>query len=264
MGAAPRGTALTLLTLVSIALCSGCATARNPRDPLEPLNRTVYQFNEALDKALLKPAAIGYRTVVPQPVRSGVTNFFGNFRDVTSAVNNLLQLKVPRAAGDAGRVAVNSTVGLLGFFDIASRMGLEKHDEDFGQTLGRWGVSEGPYLVLPLFGPSNLRDSIGLVGDYFTDPEFYIFQHTPESYWVFATRVVNVRANLLAVEHMFEQAALDRYAFLRDAYLQRRRNQVYDGNPPEPGPQEGGPRRKTLKEMEEELDLDEPEAAPRN
>jgi len=259
MGAELRRTSLTLLTLASIIVCSGCATARNPRDPLEPLNRSIYKFNEAFDKALLKPAAKGYRAVVPQPVRGGVTNFFGNFRDVTSAINNLLQLKVPRAAGDAGRVAVNSTVGILGFFDVASRLGLEKHDEDFGQTLGRWGMGEGPYLVLPLFGPSSLRDGVGLIGDYFTDPEFYIFQHTPESYIVFGTRVVNFRANLLEAEEFLQQAALDPYSFLRDAYLQRRRNQVYDGNPPEAGTQDGAPRRKTLKELEEEMGLDEPE-----
>src|SRR5574341_265063 len=127
MGAELRRASLTLLTLASIALCSGCATARNPRDPLEPLNRTIYGLNEAFDKALLKPTAKGYRAVVPRPVRGGVTNFFGNFRDV------------------------------------ASRLGLEKHDEDFGQTLGRWGMGEGPYLVLPLFGPSSLRDGLGLI-----------------------------------------------------------------------------------------------------
>jgi phospholipid-binding lipoprotein MlaA len=206
--------------------------------------------------------AQGYRAVVPPPVRGGITNFFGNFRDVTTAVNNLLQLKIPRAASDVGRILINSTVGILGFFDVASRLGLEKHDEDFGQTLGHWGMGSGPFLMLPLLGPSTARDTVGLVGDYFTDPEFYIFNHSPENYIVFGTRVINLRANLLAVEGVLDQAGLDQYTFLRDAYLQRRRNQIYDGNPPELQDQEGAPRRKTLKEMEEELELEEPESGP--
>jgi phospholipid-binding lipoprotein MlaA len=252
------------LLLIMVALMTtGCATGRNPRDPLEPLNRGVYEFNEALDKVVLKPVAKGYRAVVPPPVRGGVTNFFGNFRDVTSALNNLLQLKLPRAASDLGRVAINSTVGILGVFDVASRLGLEKHDEEFGQTLGHWGVPAGPYLMLPLFGPSTARDTVGLIGDYFTDPEFYVVTDAPTTYVVFGTRVINARANLLEVERIFDQAALDRYAFLRDAYLQRRRNQIYDGNPPETQMEDDAPRRKTLKELEEELGFDpEPEPPP--
>ena len=262
MRAGYHRTAFAWLTLVLTVLCTGCATARDPRDPLEPLNRGIYQFNETLDKAVLRPVAKGYRAVVPTPVRGGVTNVFGNFRDVTSAVNNLLQLKVPRAVSDVGRVAVNSTIGILGVFDVASRIGLEKHNEDFGQTLGYWGIVDGPFLMLPFLGPSNFRDTVGLAGDYFTDPEFYLFNHAPESYVVFGTRVVNLRANLLAIEGVLDQAALDRYAFLRDAYLQRRRNQIYDGSPPDASGEEGAPRRKTLKEMEEELGLDEPAEEP--
>jgi phospholipid-binding lipoprotein MlaA len=262
MRAAYAHAALAWITLALTVLCTGCATARDPRDPLEPLNRKVFEFNDALDKAVTKPIAKGYRAVVPTPVRGGITNFFGNFRDVTTAVNNLLQLKVPRAASDLGRIVINSTVGILGFFDVASRLGLEKHDEDFGQTLGHYGAGPGPFVMLPLLGPSTARDTVGLVGDYFTDPEFYLFTHTPESYVVFGTRVINLRANLLAIEGVLDQTGLDRYSFLRDAYLQRRRNQVYDGNPPELQDEEGAPRRKTLKEMEEELDLDEPDAGP--
>jgi phospholipid-binding lipoprotein MlaA len=252
----PHRTLSVSLFAITLALCAGCATPPNPRDPLEPINRRVYGFNEAVDKAVLKPVAKGYKAVVPPPVRGGVTNFFGNFRDVTSAVNNLLQLKIPRAASDLGRVAINSTVGILGVFDVASRLGLEKHDEEFGQTLGYWGLPEGPYLVLPLLGPSTARDSLGLVGDVFTDPQFYVFDHAPESYIAFGTRLINVRANLLETEKIFDQAALDRYAFLREAYLQRRRNQIYDGKPPESQMENGAPRRKTLKEMEEELGLE--------
>jgi phospholipid-binding lipoprotein MlaA len=258
MRAAYLRAALVSISLASVVCFTGCATAKNPRDPLEPLNRKVYGFNEAVDKAVTKPLAKGYRAVVPIPLRGGITNIFGNFSDVTTAINDLFQLKMPRAASDFGRVAINSTLGILGLFDVASRIGLEKHDEDFGQTLGYWGMGPGPYLVLPFLGPSDARDAVGLVGDYFTDPEFYLVTHTPETYIVFGTRVINLRANLLSVEELFNQAALDRYSFLRDAYLQRRRNQIYDGNPPPLGDENGAPHRKTLKEMEEELDLDEP------
>ncbi len=252
-----------------MALCaatlvlSGCATGRDPRDPLEPVNRAVYGFNEQVDKAVLKPVAQGYNKVVPPPVRGGVSSFFGNFGDVTTAVNNLLQLKVGRAANDAGRVLVNSTVGILGFFDVATRLGLEKHDEDFGQTLGVWGLPDGPYLVLPLLGPSTVRDSAGLVGDYFTDPEFWLLTESPENWIGLTTRVISTRAGLLEAEQMFDTAAIDRYSFLRDAYLQRRRNQLYDGNPPDARDAGGQTRRRTLKEMEEELDvLDEAQQSP--
>jgi phospholipid-binding lipoprotein MlaA len=250
---------LPFALFVSALLVSGCATGQNPRDPYESFNRSVYEFNETLDRWALKPVAKGYRAVVPVPVRGGVTSFFGNFRDVTTAINNLLQLKIGTGLADVGRVAVNSTAGLFGIFDVATRIGLEKHEEDFGQTLGYYGAPDGPYLVLPLFGPSTVRDSVGLIGDYFTDPEFYLIEEEPWTWVVFGTRIVNVRANLLEAERVFDQAALDRYAFLRDAYLQRRRNLILDGNIPEQVPEgEAGPRRKTLKELEEELDL-EPE-----
>jgi phospholipid-binding lipoprotein MlaA len=259
----PRAAApYALLCLLAVAVLSGCATAKNPTDPLEPFNRGVYQFNETVDRYALKPAAKGYRAVVPPPVRGGVTNVFGNFRDVTTAVNHVLQLKIGTALSDVARVAVNSTVGILGVFDVASHVGLDKHDEDFGQTLGWWGVPSGPYLVLPIFGPSTVRDGVGLIGDYFTDPEFYLINESPYTWITFGVRVVNARANLLEAERIFNQAAIDRYAFLRDAYLQRRRNQIYDGNPPESDSGAGG-KRKTLKQLEEELDApDAPGAAP--
>lgn len=253
---------LRTLAMLAVIVLSGCATAKNPQDPLEPLNRGIYKFNETVDRLALKPVAKGYRAVVPPPVRGGVTNFFGNFRDVTTAINNALQLKIDVAFADVARVAVNSTVGILGVFDVASRIGLEKHEEDFGQTLGRWGFPDGPYLVLPILGPSNVRDAVGWVGDYYTDPEFYLITESPETWIALGTRIVNVRANLLEAERLLEQAALDRYAFLREAYLQRRRSLIYDGNVPgnEPTGQEQ-PRRKTLRELEEELELDpiEPE-----
>lgn len=254
---------LRMMLFFGVLSLGGCASGPNPKDPWEPWNRSMYEFNEVLDKAALKPVAKGYRKVVPPPVRGGVTNFFGNFRDVTTAVNNLLQLKVGNALSDVGRVVLNSTVGLFGVFDVATPLGLEKHNEDFGQTLGYWGVASGPYVVLPLLGPSTVRDSVGLVGDYFTDPEFYIFDSDALGWAVFGTRIVNLRANLLEAEEVFEQAAVDRYAFLRDAYLQRRLSLIHDGNPPAgAGGEDGAPRRKTLKELEEELGIEDAPAAP--
>ena len=258
------------VTLCLLAImATGCAGTRNPADPWEPVNRTVFAFNEDLDRVAVKPLATAYSEVMPPPVRVGVTNFFGNFRDFTTAVNSFLQLKIPRGFSDTARVLVNSTVGILGVFDVASRVGLEKHNEDFGQTLGYWGAGTGPYMVLPLFGPSTVRDTVGLVGDYFTDPEFFLINEAPANYIVFTTRLVNVRANLLQLEGVLNQAALDRYAFVRDAYLQRRFNQVHDGNPPQVEPEDGAPpHRKTLKELEEELglepEMEEPIAPPTN
>ena len=246
--------------IILVVLSAGCATGpgRDPRDPLEPMNRSIYQFNDHFDRVILKPASILYSTVTPPPVRGGVTNFFGNFHDVTTALNNALQGKGSDALSDLGRVLINSTIGLFGIFDVATRLGLKKHDEDFGQTLAVWGTPDGPYLVLPFLGPSTARDTVGLGGDYLTDPEFYLFTEHPWNYVVLGTRIVNVRSNLLETEQIFNAAAVDRYAFLRDAYLQRRHNQINDGRAPqgkEPGAQ---PHRKTLKEMEEELDSEPP------
>jgi phospholipid-binding lipoprotein MlaA len=259
----PRSLFARLLPGCSLVLAlAGCATGPNPQDPFEVYNRSVYRFNETVDKAVMKPVAQGYTKAVPLPVRGGVTNFFGNFRDVTTAINSVLQLKFGAAASTVGRVALNSTVGILGVFDVATPLGLERHDEDFGQTLGHWGVQPGPYVVLPLLGPSTVRDTAGLVGDYFTDPQFDLFEEYPTDWIVLGIRLVNLRANLLEAGRLLDQVALDRYAFLRDAYLQRRRSLVYDGNPPAEGGADGPPRRKTLKELEEELELDEPAQPP--
>ena len=248
------------VVLVAAIVLGGCASARDPKDPLEPLNRNIYEFNRVVDKVALKPAAKGYKAAVPPPLRGGVNNFFGNFHDVTTAVNNLLQFKVAHALSDVGRVAINSTIGLFGVFDVASRVGLEKHDEDLGQTLGYWGVPDGPYLMLPLLGPSTVRDGVGLIGDHFTDAQFHLIEHSPETWLATTTRVINLRANLLEADRLLDQAAIDRYAFLRDAYLQRRQNLIHDGNVPA---NDGG--RKGLKELEEEMGIDEEprsEAAP--
>jgi len=228
-----RSSSAGLAALVALAL-AGCATpgTGDPRDPLEPLNRGIYEVNEAVDRTVIRPVAEAYVAVVPAPARTGVSNFFGNLYDYWNAINNLLQGKVGTAVSDVGRIALNTTVGLLGFVDVASRVELEKSDEDLGQTLGWWGIGHGPYLVLPLIGPSSLRDGAGTVAQIALDPLTRSIDDDPTMWGLWGLRLVNVRANLLGVGRVFDQAASDRYAFLRDAYFQRRRNQLWDGNPP--------------------------------
>ncbi|MEO1765799.1 MlaA family lipoprotein [Thiobacter aerophilum] len=216
--------------LLALSL-SGCATATDPRDPLEPVNRGIYRFNETVDKAVLKPVAQGYKAVLPQPVRTGVANFFSNIEDVLIALNNLLQFKFHNAASDVARVAFNTTFGIAGIFDVATSFGLEKHDEDFGQTLGYWGIGDGPFLMLPILGPSNLRDTVGLAAYYQLDPVLNL-DHIPTRNTLSTLRFVNHRAQLLDAEKVLDEAALDPYTFLRDAYIQHRRSLIYDGNPP--------------------------------
>lgn len=215
-------------------LLGGCATAGGPaagRDPLEPVNRAVFRFNEEVDRAVLKPVARGYRDVVPEEMRNLVGNFFGNLADLWTAANQLLQGKPGKAASDLSRFVINSTLGFAGIADIATPAGFEKHNEDFGQTLGRWGIPAGPYLVLPLLGPSSLRDAPALVADYRGDLVMAIDSEGRRNNSALL-RVVDTRASLLKLERVVEGAALDRYSFVRDGYLQRRRNQVYDGDPP--------------------------------
>jgi len=229
-----RGYRITGLLLL-LALVSGCASVpdeyRDPRDPLESYNRGMHKFNRAVDNAITKPVAKGYKAITPDPLDRGITNFFNNIADVTSAVNNLLQFKLSRAGSDVGRLVVNTTVGILGFFDVATNMGLPSYKEDMGQTFGYWGDTTSPYLVLPLLGPSTLRDTVGLVGDVFTSPLFNVEKN--RVYWgLIALNVVDTRADLLTAGQILEEAAVDPYIFLRDAYLQRRRNQIFDGNPP--------------------------------
>lgn len=219
------------LALVAAALLSGCATSGNPRDPIEGFNRAIFDINDGLDKVLIKPVAQGYETALPSAVRTGVSNFFGNIDDVFIAVNNLLQGKVVEAASDVGRVFINTTIGVLGIFDVASEAGLEKHDEDFGQTFGRWGVSDGAYLVLPILGPSTVRDTFGQALDIKGDPVSHMHNVASRNTLV-ATRGINDRAQILPTDKIVEEAALDRYAYIRDAYLQRRRSRIYDGDPP--------------------------------
>jgi phospholipid-binding lipoprotein MlaA len=216
-------------------LAAGCATSGDPRDPLEGVNRGVLVFNDAVDENLLQPAARLYQNVTPSGLRDSVRNFFGNLDDLYIGANNLLQGKVEQGLGDLMRVAINTTFGFFGIIDWASDMGLEKHNEDFGQTLARWGVGDGAYLVLPLLGPSTLRDTAALPVDWEGDP---VLLHTPvdERNALTATRTVARRADLLGASSTLEEAALDRYVFLREAFLQRRRSLVYDGRPPRERP----------------------------
>ena len=218
---------------LALAASCGCATTgdADPRDPLEPFNRAVYGFNEGVDEAIAKPVATAYRDYVPGPLRDYVRNFFSNIGDLLIGFNNILQGKPDDGLQDWARFAFNSVFGVFGINDFASDIGLEKHNEDFGQTLGRWGFSEGPYIVLPLLGPSDLRDAAGTGADLYADP---VGDFRPARVRNAATvlRFTNVRADLLDAGRLLEEAALDRYVFLRDAYLQRRRSLVYDGRPP--------------------------------
>lgn len=213
-------------------LLGGCATQGNPKDPLEGFNRAMFAVNEALDKVVIKPVAQGYDFVVPLPGKTVVSNFFSNLADPWIAVNNLLQAKPGQAFSDVGRFVINSTAGIGGAFDIASELGLEKHEEDLGQTFGRWGVGDGPYIVLPLFGGRTTRDAVALIADGYGDPLYYMIDDVPTRNILAATRLVSNRAQLLPVEKTLDEAALDKYSYLRDAYLQRRRSLIFDGNPP--------------------------------
>lgn len=212
-------------------LLGGCATSGNPKDPVEGFNRAMFGFNEGFDKILIKPLASGYEAVLPSPIQTGISNVFSNIYDLMIGVNNLLQGKPAQAASDAGRVIVNTTVGFLGLIDVASSMGMEKHDEDFGQTFGRWGMDDGAYLVWPIFGPRTFRDTIGLAFDIVTDPIAHI-DHISTRNSMILLRYISNRAELLKADKVIEEAALDKYSYVRDAYLQRRRSLIHDGNPP--------------------------------
>lgn len=218
-----------LLALAAVALLlTGCAGFnKNPRDPLEPMNRHVMRFNDGVDSVVLKPAATLYKQATPPLFRTGVANFFGNLSDGWSFVNSLLQFKFQNAAENFMRLNVNTFLGLGGILDIASEFNIERHREDFGQTLGRWGVPAGPYLVLPLLGPSTLRDALALPIDRKADPLHQISPIDVRNS-LYVLRAVDVRANLLRVGGVIDEAALDKYSFTRDAYLQKRRAEIIE------------------------------------
>ena len=233
------------LILVSLLAVSGCASLEGPTDPSDPFeryNRTMNTINNNLDRYVLKPVAKGYDTITPDPAQKGVSNFFSNLDDVLVIVNDLLQFKFSQLASDTGRFVINSTLGVFGIFDWATDFGLKKHREDFGQTLGYWGVPSGPYFIMPLLGPSTIRDTGGLVVDTANfDPVVNEIDKRPPfpkrdgdtALGLTALNVVNTRTRLLGASNLLEQMALDPYIFVREAYLQKRRNLVYDGNPPE-------------------------------
>ncbi|MEM5404996.1 VacJ family lipoprotein [Paraburkholderia unamae] len=217
------------LGVAALAL-GGCSTVQTPskEDPWEGFNRTVYTFNDKVDTYALKPVAQGYVKVTPQPVRDSVTNFFANIGDVYNAANNFLQLRITDGVEDIMRIVINTVFGLGGLFDVATLAKLPKHNQDFGLTLGHYGVPPGPYLVLPLFGPSTVRDGVGLVPNYFINPLTYV-DPAALSWGLYGLNVVSTRANLLGASDLLEGAAIDKYSFIRNAYLQRRRYLLSDG-----------------------------------
>lgn len=224
---------------------SGCATGpnANPRDPLEPLNRVTYRFNDTLDRYVAKPAAKGYNKVVPQPARTAVDNFFANLGDVITMVNDFAQLRMSDGFSDLGRVAFNSTFGILGTIDIASAAGMPRHDQDFGLTLAHYGMPSGPYLVLPIFGPSTFRDAAGFgVDQQFANPLNYAKPAVRNPLW--ATQFVSSRARYLNATNLLEEAALDKYLFTRDAWLGQRDAKVGKEQQPSDYENEGKPQAK--------------------
>jgi phospholipid-binding lipoprotein MlaA len=227
-----------LLTLVSCLVVGGCATLPpsssgkpDPRDPWERFNRASFKFNDAMDRAILRPVAKAYVKVTPRVLRTGLGNALDNLESISTIVNATLQGKVGQAGRDSARFLLNSTLGLGGLFDPATAAGLEQHDEDFGQTLGVWGVQSGPYLMVPILGPSSARDFVGRVTEQFTYPVSYL-EDDSTRYMIRAVDFVNLRASLLDLDAQLEQS-FDRYAFVRNAWLQRREYKVLDGNLPE-------------------------------
>lgn len=208
-------------------------TTYDPKDPLQAYNRVMFAFNERADQYALKPVAKAYRFITPKPVQFVVGNFFSNLDDLWSGFNNLLQGKGKAAASDTARFFVNSTLGFLGFADVATEMGLEKHNEDLGQTLGWWGVPSGPYFVIPLLGPSTIRDATSRLVDVYGQPYMWQDGHDALKWSLWTVDKVRTRASLLDAENAFNDAALDKYTLMRDGWLARRRNQVYDGDPPD-------------------------------
>ena len=226
------------LALAAAALLTGCASttdlADEDADALESYNRAMFAFNDAVDKAVFKPVAKVYWRVLPEPVTDSVGNFFSNLNDVVVLANDLLQFKLHQAAMDSSRIVFNTTFGLGGLFDVATRMELPKHREDFGQTLGVWGFGAGPYLVLPLLGPSTVRDTFGFAGDFMINPIDWATDSEAAKWGLWGLNLINRRAGLLRLERALADEQIDPYSFQRSAYLQMRRSLIHDGNPPKP------------------------------
>jgi phospholipid-binding lipoprotein MlaA len=220
-----------LALALASALAAGCAAAPNKDDPFEPWNRAMYDVHQAVDGAVVKPIAQAYVAVVPELIRTGVSNFFGNIDDLFTGINNVLEGRGDQAGDDFGRVLLNTTMGMGGIFDLASMMGIPKDKKDFGITFGKWGVPQGPYLFIPLFGPTTVRDGTGTLVRYFIGPVGYIDDVAVRN-TLYGVGYVDLRAQALSAESVLDTAALDKYRFLRNAYLKNRRFQVYDGKPP--------------------------------
>ena len=222
-----------IMIFLSALLLTACATTGdNPKDPYEERNRAVWDFNRSIDKAVLKPVAEGYQYITPDPVEAGVSNFFDNLGEISNIVNSLLQAKFGDAGKSTGRFLINSTIGLAGLLDPATEMGIKEQDEDFGQTLAVWGFESGPFLMLPLIGPSNPRDGIGFAVDSFGVYSPYDALNDSQTEWTLRSLwLIDTRAELLPLEEQLEEA-LDEYLMVRDAYLQRREFLIYDGRPP--------------------------------
>ena len=221
---------------VAVALVAGCAAAPSREDPFEPMNRALYQFHDTVDTAVVKPVARAYIDIVPELVRTGVSNVFNNIEDLISAVNSLLQGKLDKFDDDLARVVLNTAFGVGGIFDLASMVGIERGNEDFGQTFGAWGLPQGPYLFVPFFGPTTVRDGSGTIVRIMVGPVGYIGE-VPLRNSLYGLGAVDLRAQALSAGAIVDTAALDRYLFIRNAYLQRRRYLLYDGKPP-PEPEE--------------------------
>jgi phospholipid-binding lipoprotein MlaA len=225
---------LLLKSLVLASVLGGCATTTDPRDPWEGMNRGIYAFNDGLDKYVLKPTAKGYRWITPDIVDQGISNFFSNIRDIRVTINDILQIKFKQGGMDFSRFVINTTAGIAGFIDVATMLDLPKHNEDFDQTLGFWGVPPGPYVVLPLYGASSVRGVVGFGGDLAMNPLTYTFLFgdsvfSAASLGLGILDVVDIRADALEVVEIADEAALDPYAFYRDAYMQRRIYLINDG-----------------------------------
>jgi phospholipid-binding lipoprotein MlaA len=225
--------AVLAAAVVASAALGGCATVQTTSkdDPFEPWNRAMYDVHQVVDGKVIKPAVQAYVDVTPKPIQRGISNFFGNLDDVVSVWNDFLQWKLDKAGNDMGRVMINSFFGLGGIIDIASDAGIEKGNEDFGQTFGYWGIPQGPYLFIPVLGPTTVRDGTGLIVRAYASPLAYVIVDVPTRNILYGIGFVDARAQALQAETFVEGAALDRYTFIRRAYLQRREYLVRDGNP---------------------------------